>query len=106
MEILGMSRIRVSISVILSSILLAPVLSGASGYTFVAIPANNCIQTGLISTFPEGMFLAANQLATPFNIATVPATCGITGTGAVISTIHSERMAAASTLPSMWRSRT
>src|ERR1700728_647130 len=35
---LGMSRIRVSISVILSSILLAPVLSGASGYTCVAIP--------------------------------------------------------------------
>jgi hypothetical protein len=77
-----MSYVRMGMSVVLSSILLAPLLFGAAGYTSVAIPANNCIQTGLISTFPEGLFLALNPFATPFNIATVPATCGITGTGA------------------------
>jgi hypothetical protein len=63
--------------------MLGSALFGASGYTFVAIPgANNCIQTNLISTFPEATFTAHNALATPFNIATVPATCGYTGTGA------------------------
>jgi hypothetical protein len=44
--------------------------------------ANNCIQTNLIGTFSETTFTANNALATPFNMATVPATCGCTGTGA------------------------
>jgi hypothetical protein len=42
----------------------------ANTFTFVPItPANNNIQTGLISTFPTGSFTASNALATPFNIA-------------------------------------
>jgi hypothetical protein len=54
-----------------------------SGYAFVPIPgANDCIQTDLISTFPEGTFTADNMAATPFRIATAPTTCGYTGTGA------------------------
>ena len=57
-------------------------LFGASGYTFVPIPANNSIQTNLISTFPEGVFMANNKLVTPFNIEAVPATCGFNGAGA------------------------
>lgn len=63
--------------------MLVSALFGTSGYTFVAIAgANNCIQTKLISTFPEATFKANNARATPFNIATVPATCGYTVTGA------------------------
>jgi hypothetical protein len=53
----------------------------ADEYTFVAIPENNCIQTNLISTFPVGYFVAANLLATPFNIPAAPGTCGFTSAG-------------------------
>ena len=50
-----------------------PLIAGfaeANTYTYVPIPvAGNNIQTGLISTFPTGVFNANNALATPFNIA-------------------------------------
>jgi hypothetical protein len=74
---------RMHASLTLGLILLESALLAAPKYTYVPVPgANNCIQTNLISTFPEGALTADNKLATPFNIATVPATCGYTGTGA------------------------
>ncbi|MGC9947150.1 MAG: hypothetical protein ABSF64_12345 [Bryobacteraceae bacterium] len=74
---------RIALSVTLGSILFGSVLPAAQEYRLVAIPgANNCIQTNLISTIPDGVFTADNQLATPFIIAPIPATCGITGAGA------------------------
>ena len=45
------------------------VAAHADTFTYVSLPvANNNIQTGLISTFPTGVFTADNSLATPFNI--------------------------------------
>jgi hypothetical protein len=75
-------RMRTLVILAAGSVLFCSGPLGAAGPTFVPIPANNSIQTDLISTFPEGIFTAANPLVTPFNIATVPATCGFTGTGA------------------------
>jgi len=76
-------QMRMCASVILALVPLGSVLFAATGYTFVAIPnANNSIQTDLVNTFPEGTFTANNPLATQFNIASVPATCGYTGAGA------------------------
>jgi|HubBroStandDraft_1064217.scaffolds.fasta_scaffold04873_4 hypothetical protein len=72
---------RATLGSIVALIPFCPVLLGASQYTFVAIPANNSIQTNLISPFPEGMFTAANEFATPFFIALAPTGCGFTGTG-------------------------
>jgi hypothetical protein len=46
---------------------------------YITIPANNSIQTDLISTFPTGIFTAGNGLATRFNIPSEPTTCGYTG---------------------------
>lgn len=54
----------------------------ASDFTFVKIPASNSIQTNLVSTFPTGLFKAANNLKTPFEIPSKPDTCGNTGKGA------------------------
>jgi len=42
----------------------------AETFTYVTIPTDNNIQTGLISTFPTGTFTTNNALATPFNIGT------------------------------------
>ena len=49
---------------------------------FREIPTSNSIQTDLISAIPNGVFRANNSLATPFSIASLPATCGYTGKGA------------------------
>ena len=51
-------------------------------HNFVTIPATNCIQTDLISTFPTGIFTTQNGLAIPFSIPSAHDTCGVTGNGA------------------------
>jgi hypothetical protein len=48
-------------------------------FTYVAIPATNNIQSGLLSTFPTGIFTANNSLATPFNIPGAVGNCGPAG---------------------------
>jgi hypothetical protein len=73
---------RTIAALVLGAVLLAPAVFGAAVYKSVPVPANNCIQTNLINTFPEGSFTAANEFATTFVIPTTPATCGFTGTGA------------------------
>ena len=68
---------------VLSIVALGAWLAGAIGahadvFTSVTIPTSNNIQTGLISTFPTGTFIADNALATPFSIPSTssPSDCG------------------------------
>jgi uncharacterized protein (TIGR03437 family) len=67
------------IFLLIAVVFLSARLAAATVYTYVTIPATENIQTALFSTFPTGIFIANNALATPFSIPSTPGKCGPPG---------------------------